>query len=319
MEENKEIVITNQFPEKEYNLLIPVQTMQEISPLHKVIINQVSISPDLADKDVYKQGSELALTKKGLAKLMTASNINIVESVPVLPNVCRKCTEVAKATKLAPRCGDCPSKNDVAYRVTVGTPGPTGELRYFQGSKNSTYSDAKSATEKQFLNEQCETKALNRALRGAMMIKSTYTAAELKKPFVVAVVVENLADEDMKKAKIAQYIESTSMLFGNKNKALGAPVDLSNANIVVVPEDEEVGGDDIPTMDAEIIEGIDCQGCGERIEALNDEWPVERLIENSKKKYKGKALCAECQRKLQEQVKKEKEANAAKEGKSNEH
>jgi len=304
MEESKEISITNQFPADKFNLLIPVETMQEVSPLHKIIINKVLISSDLKDKDVYKQGSELALTKKGLAKLMTASNIQVIpeESGPVLPTVCRKCTEVAKATKLAPRCGDCPSKNDVAFKVTIAAPDPTGSPRYFQASKNSIYGEAKSATEKQFLNEQCETKALNRALRGAMMIKSTYTAKELEKPFVVAVTVANMADEDLKKAMIAKYTESSALLFGNKpdNKMIAAPEDIE-----IIPDDEPE--DDIPVMDAEIVtdpketppepdpepEVLTCEKCGKPIVAGSGKWTVENIIEWSQKHTK-KNLCLDC-------------------------
>lgn len=285
-----EIAIMNDYPESEFNLLVPVKTIQELSPLHKLVFNQVMISSNLKDKDVYKQGEELALTKKGLEKLMTASNIQIVESVPIMPKICRKCVEIAKATKIAPKCGECKSKNDVAYRVTVSIPDSNGGFRYVQASKNSKTEDAKSATEKLFLDEQCETKALNRALRKAMMIKSTYTVKELEKPFVVANVVVNMADADMKKAMIAKATESSNILFEKKfgSKMLSAPIE-------IVPEDDEEN-QELETVDAEIVEddGVYCQGCGQQIESGNGKWTVEAIAEYSKKHF-GKVLCIDCQ------------------------
>ena len=296
MSENKEreIVLINDYPAEKYNLLVPVKTMQELSPLHKIIFNQVVISPELKDKDVYKQGSELALTKKGLEKLMTASNIQIVESKPIIPKICRKCIEVAKATKIAPKCGECKERNDVAYQVTVSIPDSSGEPRYVVATKNSKYEDCKSATEKLFLDEQCETKALNRALRKAMMIKSTYAAEELKKPFVVAYVVPNMDDPEMKKAMVQRYAESSAALFRNDPKMIEAK------NVEVLPEDDEEPEELPPPADPEEEPEDDpekeeyyCQDCGQLIEHGSKEWPVKRIIESSQKRFK-KNLCIDC-------------------------
>lgn len=298
MSENKEITIINNYPPEKYNSLIPVKTIQELSPLHKIVFNEVMISSNLSDKDVYKQGNELALTKKALEKLMIASNIQIVESMPITPKVCRKCIEIAKATKLAPKCGECASRNDVAYRVTVSIPDSNGGLRYVQASKNSKYEDTKSANEKLFLDEQCETKALNRALRKAMTIKSTYTVKELEKPFVVANVVIDMADADIKKAMITRCFESSNILFGKntENKMLNAPIE-------VIPEDEEERQyQDENIQDTSYVEDkLICEECNKEI-AATDKASAEEIANYTKVNFK-RQLCSECFMKENEKLK----------------
>lgn len=303
-EENQIIAIMNKYPPEKFNLLIPVTTLQELSPLRKLVVNTVMISSDLKDKDVYKQNGELALTKKGLEKLMTASNIQIVQSQPITPKVCRKCIEVAKATKIAPKCGECKSKNDVAYQVTVSIPDPSGQPRYVIATKNSRYDECKSANEKLFLDEQCETKALNRALRKAMMIKSTYTAEELKKPFVVAYMVPNENDPDMKKAIVQRYAESAKMLFPSE-KENGMPV---NAKVEILPEDEETEKlpegqkEDVPEK-AQPSEPV-CEECGQIIQAGTGKWTIKKIVAYSKEHFNNKVLCIDCQNEARKKAKK---------------
>ena len=60
----------------------------------------------------------------------------------------------------------------------------------------------------------CEAKALNGAIRTALHIKGTYTLEELKKPFVVAYLVPNLNNKDVKSAAIENMFQSSGNLFG---------------------------------------------------------------------------------------------------------
>lgn len=52
------IVITNDYPENKFNLLIPIKTIQKLSPLHKPVIDEVKVNPDPAGKGVYKEKNE---------------------------------------------------------------------------------------------------------------------------------------------------------------------------------------------------------------------------------------------------------------------
>ena len=310
--QQKAIAVLNEYPPEKYNLLIPVQTIQEISPLHKVIINVVTIDPQPdRGKDCYaEKNGGLALTKKGLNKLMAGANVQVIDSRPVMPQKCQRCMEIARQTKAAPRCGDCPAADDVSQQVTIAIPEPSGTWRMVRATKEIRIADEKAAMKeaqfKQFFpfrTEHCETKALNRALRAGLMVKSTYTAKELEKPFAVALVVPNMADPDMKAAAAARYASSSMALF--PVQALRLPENAGEpAGMVDISADEsddfqddppwETASDDNP-LDSPIF----CGDCGQVIEgtrANGKEWTPEMIRDYSVEHY-GTSLCPDCQRK----------------------
>ena len=158
------ITTVNNYPVEAFNRLFPA-TMTEISPLHKIMVNIVQIDTDLTAKEVYKQkGNDLSLTKVACLKLMTAANVVMEDSKPIVPQGCQKCIEIAKATRLAPQCAGCPTKQDVAYQVSILVPEPSGGHRRYVATKEINRADYKGLIE--HIAAQCETKALLRALRG---------------------------------------------------------------------------------------------------------------------------------------------------------
>lgn len=349
-EQTAVIAIMNDYPKDKYNLLVPVKSIQELSPMHKIMVNQVQIDPDYENgADVYVQtkgyngsSDKLALTKTGLSKLMTAAGISIISSKSMIPSTHLSAIEMAKAIgQIVPY-----DTRDVAHEVTIRVPDSSGQYHEVKGNKEfiieelkaeyleqkknmevwenkkkrpATDEEKNAAVEKQLTQfiahkrAQCETKALNRALRQAMGIKSTYTAEELKKPFVVAHVVPNLADPDLKKAVISKYAQSASMLFdlSPNIERIDAPANAINETALLPSGETE---DDIPHIDAEIVEddtdgseeSIACEKCKKAIEEINEEWTVEKIVEYSKEKFKGKILCPDCQRAAVEASKKRK-------------
>jgi len=305
MSDQAQIAIVNDYPVKDYNLLIPVKTMQEISPMHKVVVNQVQINPDPAAKDVYKEkNGEFALTKKALAKLMAAANIQIVDSKTVLTTKCRRCAEIAKSTRVAPNCGVCTYADDIAHQVTIAVPEPSGTWRTVQCTKEIRMADEKNKmTDAQyksffpFRSEQCESKALNRALREALMISSTYAAGELKKPFVVAYIVPNMADPDMKRVVAAQYANSMVMMFGGKQvKQLSAATEIGPDEDLIESEtcyyakygdERNPYEEELPIEEEEPqSEQLGCHDCGQIIDQSVYDYAV---------KWFKRPLCRECQ------------------------
>lgn len=329
--ESTALAVLEDFPVDKFNLLIPVKTIQEISPLHKVIINQVQIDPDPdRGKDVYKEkNGELALTKKGLAKLMAAANIQIVDSRAVPTQACTRCIELAARTRLAPRCGDCPSRDDVAYQVKIAVPEPSGTWRLVPATKELRMEDEKqkqtAAQFKAFFpyrTEHAETKALNRALREALMVSSTYRPEELQKPFAVALVVPNMADPEIRRAVAARLAQGVDDLYGSSAPAALGPAPTSTGTtpggsvfdketgeilgqkpqgptVIDVDEAPPTLQGDGPTFDL----FIDCEGeeCGGIVEAFTDKqgraWIAEELAAWSKEKF-GRKLCAKCIQKM---------------------
>lgn len=323
MDNTNAVAVINEYPPEKFNLLIPVKTLQEISPIHKVIINQIQVDTD-PDKggDVYKEkNGGLALTKKALSKMMAAANIQVIDSKAVTPQRCQRCADIAARTRLAPQCGSCPNIDDVAYQVTIAVPEPSGTWRMVRATKEIRMTDEKKKmSEKQYQQffpyrtEQCETKALNRALREALMVKSTYTPAELQKPFAVAYVVPNLNDPDIKKAVAARYASSVAGLFGGSNQPQMLEAgDISQDDIIEVGDDgstvesdanypDDTGQEASPPWEREdetSEEGmpddvVTCEGCAEIIEPAG-KWTVDMIVAYSQKNF-GEILCPKCQK-----------------------
>lgn len=249
------LVITQQYPVERYNLLVPMQTVAEIAEIHKPVMNVVSISTNLDDKEIYVQekakdgwtdksgrphpGSpaKYALTKKGLTKLMRAAGIKILSSRPVVPSTCQKCAAMNASIGKPVRCGSCPNK-DVKYEVRISVPQLTGENIEIVAHKEiivddvvAGMSDAQRAEFLKFRNEMCESKALNRALRTAMQIKGTYLIEEFNKPFVVAYLVPNLDNPEVRE-------EAVKSFFGASHELYGATQSASEARRTVYVDDD---------------------------------------------------------------------------------
>jgi len=344
MEENREIAILNNYPTDKFNLLVPVKTMQEISSMYKIIINEVQINNNFdTGGDVYVQTKgynnapdKLALNKTALSKLMSAAGIKIISSKSIIPSTHQTAIEMARAIGKVVEY----DRRDVAHEVVISVPEASGQFRTVMATKEIIIDDLKSeyieqkkylkvkvdkkerpATEKekdaavekqltQFLSHkrgQCETKALNRALREAMSIKPTYTKEELTKPFIVAHYVPNLDNPELKNVMINQYAQSLNTLFGPSPtaKQIEAP---SGAD--AVPNDKSVVNEDIPTMEAEIVEGdpvVGCEKCGQTIESIDEQWTADAIIVYSKTKFQGKIYCPDCQKESLEAFRKAKE------------
>ena len=234
--ENNALMITQQYPAERYNLLVPMQTVAEIAEIHKPVMNAVQISTNLADGEIYEQEkakaawkdrpatpAKYALTKKGLNKLMRAAGIKILGTRPIVPSTCQKCAEVNRSIGRPVNCGACGNK-DVKYEARISVPQLTGENIEFVAHKEIIVQDVTDgmtdAQRREFLkfrSEMCETKAINRALRAAMHIKSTYTIEELRKPFVVAYLVPNLDNEAVREEAVRHFFTSSHELYGNRS------------------------------------------------------------------------------------------------------
>lgn len=217
-----DLVISKEYPEDKFNLLTPMKTVTEISEIHKPVMNVVRISTAVADKEIYEQDRAnhgWAITKKGLEKLMRAAGIKIVDSKPIIPSTCRKCAEINRAMGQPVNCYKCGNK-DVAHEVTISVPQLTGENIEITKTKEICVEEViKTMRPKQaeefmkFRCEMCETKAMNRALRSAMHIKGTYTLQELQKPFVVAYLVPNLDNPDVRGEAVKKMFSASDRLF----------------------------------------------------------------------------------------------------------
>lgn len=302
------LAIAEQFPEEKFNLLVPIKTVAEIAEIHKPVMNVVYISTNEKDKEIYLQEKPdgWALTKKALTKLMKAAGIRIVKSVPLLPTKCEKCAAVNRGIGRPVNCGSCPNK-DVKHQVTISMPQLTGENVEVVASKEILYDDVTSTMKpnqkvefSKFRSEMCETKALNRALRIAMQIKSTYSKTELLKPFVVAYLVPNLDNAAVRDEAVRSFFGAAKELYGSTETAEKAQ-HIINADKEL--DDEDDTGYEPPDQPEQIPETLQqqtfieetspdydptiCSECGTKCS--------NGVVRYSQEQY-GRTLCMSCQR-----------------------
>lgn len=194
------------------NLITPMQSPDYIPAMHSVSLRAVVLNTSESSGDVYHSPAflkthERALTKIAILKLLQAAGGTVVESR---------------------RTDDRRDHYVAEFRVVIEIPGIDGTRRRFESSKGVDYRDGSPQTAaftanqlkaaRQFVPELAETKALLRAVRGALALKQKYTIEELGKPFVVPALVPDLdmSDPDTKRMVTAKALGITDALYGPK-------------------------------------------------------------------------------------------------------
>lgn len=214
--------LKKKFPPDKYNLLIPVTQIINISSIQKIVINIVEIDTDEEAKEIYldKLSNRYALTKIGLTKLASAANIKYLTTKSLTPQSCTRCIELFKSTSKHLECSKCPNQYDVKICVSIEVPKTDGSSTEIVSSKELRMGELKNSLKPNeyarffnYRNEQCESRAYNRAIRAALSIQASYTLQELKKPFAVAHLVPDLDNPDVKEAMLQGYKNSVQTLF----------------------------------------------------------------------------------------------------------
>lgn len=320
------IVQLNNYPKDKYNVLIPVTSMQVMSNMQRIMVNEVRLDTTVDQngngRDIYKEKSsgKFAITKVGGMKLAAAANISIVSSESVQPDVCLKCIEMTKAIGKAQPCGDCPHAYDVKYIVTIRVPEPSGGFRLIAKDKEIDCSMEKAtmseAQYKRFLPHRAsiaESKALMRCIRDALGLAPTYTQQELAKPFVIAHVVPNLDAPEIRERLASGYLQSMGLLFetpSGQKAALPASAEPTQKPPALpeaepddgycesdYPPDEEDSEEPLP-WETPQRDGIWCEECGGEITETTGrngrKWTAEAIKGYSEKNF-GRCLCPSCQ------------------------
>lgn len=316
------IVQLNNYPPDKYNVLIPVTSMQIMSNMQRIIVNEVKLDNDPNGNDIYydKQTGKYAITAVGGTKLAAAANISIVYNEGEQPEVCKKCIQMAKATGKAQPCGDCSHAYDVKHTVTVRVPEPSGGFRMITKSKEIDCSLEKAtmteAQYKRFLPHRAsmaETKAYMRCLRSALGLAQGYTKQELAKPFVIAHIVPNLNAPEIRAALINNSLRDMGLLFetpGSQPPALtDSAMSEGAAEYPEPPEeqyreseymDTESDSEPLPWDAVPEQPGISCADCGNEITEATGRngqtWTPEAIRDYSEKRF-GRCLCPDCQKK----------------------
>jgi hypothetical protein len=245
--EKTDIVSLETYREQKFNVLVPTATMQQISPFHRLRVEEVKIDPNPDTGDVFKVGSKkvgnayedvLILSKTALMKISNAAGIvwNWNE------------TKAISATR-----------DYVLYQAVGAFRKPSGEWLPLKASKEidltvieeetyeSNFEKAKKLANSQYENDRkkiegmtieqyatiqtksnmiqwrknklmrAETGAMLRVIRDLLSIKQQYSPSELQKPFVVPHVdfSPDYTDPEVRKMVLNHGIQATASLFGN--------------------------------------------------------------------------------------------------------
>jgi hypothetical protein len=191
------------------NLITPVQSPDYIPAMHSVSLRAVVIDANESRGDVYKGSfcgnNERAMTKIAILKLLQAAGGTVVESR---------------------RIDDRRDHYVAEFRVVIEIPQMDGTVRRFEATKGVDYRDgspqvsafsaAQLKSARQFVPDLAETKALLRAVRGALALKQKYTVDELARPFVVPALVPNvdMSDPEIKRMVAAKALGVSGQLYG---------------------------------------------------------------------------------------------------------
>jgi len=189
----------------EYNILTPVLVVDETSPLHQVRAQVVKINPDPGASEVFPmQGGKLYLAASSRRKLAAVAGI-------------------AENWRESGIIEDTPAK--VRYLAVGAVQDAAGQWRSVTATKTLALEDLqkqpKMSPERlqsiwQYRYERAETGAWSRLATAALGLKPSYTAEELKKPFVVTRVILALdfSDPEVRRMVTARALEAQANIFG---------------------------------------------------------------------------------------------------------
>jgi len=227
------------------NILFPVTALDALPAFHKPSLSVIRVNTDPKAKDIYFITREqLGLSKQTILKMLNAAGANY------------------RTQKLTPDS----DLDNIRWTALVWGRLPDGTSHQSQGSKawswekcqdsfvrdalaklrdNETPDAARARGMKgahqyrDFADEQTETKALLRASRAFLSIKTSYAPEELQKPFLIARSVPDLPidDPEVKRAVVQRMVDSTFALYGKPEDAPMLPAPMAPVP-EVAPESE---------------------------------------------------------------------------------
>lgn len=240
--------VLNAFPRERFNVLAPM-SLETISPYHSMRTVQVELSPNPRDGHVYKVGSEhiggqwvdrLALSKVALLELGDAAGVRW------FPPECKRMDRMDNPLYVSWQVVGAIRRPDGSWFTIKATKEIDleiirEEIKAEQTKKAGKYEDApkkdpaalqayiEAKTQAEWIQRRkhkvalCETGAYNRALRMLLKLKSTYTAEEIGRPFIVTQVALNPASDPAVAAAMRVRVAKDMYDLGYEDHAPTAP------------------------------------------------------------------------------------------------
>ncbi|PNT91267.1 hypothetical protein [Clostridium thermosuccinogenes] len=213
-----------------FNMMVDVQSIQDVGPMYKPVINLVFLSTDLEDFEIYRQkkakdpeGNDYnepryAIASKGLFRIRSAADARFVD------------TDIYQDKE----------NKTVTATVTMQFRNPSGGWATITQSKtvNSYVKYSGKETNDPDAAQKAETGAQNRCIRKAFNIKPHYSLEQLKKPFVaIYFELDETRDRDVKMAKIAAAMGPSTLLYGSPAKRLQLSAGIDEETGEIIDED----------------------------------------------------------------------------------
>ena len=228
--------------EKNFNILVPTQTIKEISPFHKPVLEIVKVNPDPSAGEVYElvQGSgEYSLRATALQKIGYAAGL--------IWNArgCHRTDDGSDPDVVSYRAEAAVRKEDGTYMLLnaeymVDLRVIEEETRESYEKKSQILQKEKKWTEQQrkdyvekcvkrdmlqkrkFRLQLAQTGAMDRVIRKILGLKGTYKKEELEKPFVVPKIAFNpdISDPKVRELLLKQGLDATNLLYGSSERSL---------------------------------------------------------------------------------------------------
>ncbi len=220
----------------QFNVLTPMLVLDGDSPLHQTRTQVVRINPDPAAGEVFPmQGGKLYLSAAARRKLAAVAGIveNWRESGFIVDTATRVTYQAIGAIQ------------DASGQWRTVTASKTLDLEQIRKAKG--YTEDRVQNIWQYRYERAETGAWSRLATAALALKSSYTAAELQRPFVVprVILAIDYSDPEVRRMITARALDAQANVFG---PAAGAPSALGASSVPralgpAVNLDEKAGSD----------------------------------------------------------------------------
>jgi hypothetical protein len=219
------------WPEAQFNRLIPVQQIWMPGDLFVPVVNPVVMDPaDREGKSLDHYSSKdvptgrRALTARGLNKVANAASISFYDERRMDdgsdPNV-MGVSVMARMTLPTMAVITAPGSQLIDIRTWFGPATSAAEIAKFR---------------KQFY-ANVATRAKNRAVRGILSLKSSYTDAEIARPFAAVTFAPNMAHPEVRARFLDAMAPAVAQLYGP-----AAAPQLQAGQVVELPEAPENDG-----------------------------------------------------------------------------
>ena len=270
------------YKKEKVNMLGPSINIEELSPFHKIVFDSIALSVDASVGDAYKykdaykgKPAQYIITGAGLQKLAVVAGVRWDPAETKITSISHKyvaCAAVGCIRRIdgTNACYKAEADQDVdvildeieeSFKLKKKK---WAEDKWFQklgADGQDDYINAAKRKEANFRKKHktkiASTDARSRVLRPLLMLKKTYTAEELNRPFVMARVIlaPDYSDKNVQRLMLSAAINAQTNVFGSAPATAieSQPIDIPPENYEVheVPPNEE----DLPLPDENLVPG----------------------------------------------------------------